>query len=362
MPSYVTPKKNTAFIFYIGLMQQADTRLLRANPTLAAADFNVSIDGGTLNALGTTPTVTPAAGRMVKISLSAAEMNGDNITVVCSDSAGAEWCDQIINIQTSARQVDDLAYPATTGRSLTVSSSGVVDANVTQIDALATSGNNATLNLKQLNIVNSTGSALIASSTGGNGSGIAASGNGSGEGISATGGSTGHGIEATGVGSGEGILATGGTTGIGLHAVGGATGFVAQCAGTNGNGMSCIGIGTGEGLAAAGGATGHGAEFTGGATSGDGIRATVTSGIEFNALPSFTVVSDAGNSATQVKTDRAETDNDNWIASLVVIRTGVLKGQVAKVSDYDGTTKIFTFDPGFTATPATSVSMSILNQ
>ena len=135
MASYVTPKKNTQFIFYIGLVQQADTRLLKANPTLAAADFNVSIDGGALAALGTTPTVTPAAGRMVKVTLSTSEMNGDNITVVCSDNAGAEWCDQIINIQTSARQIDDLAYPATSGRSMVVDAAGLVDANTVKVGA-----------------------------------------------------------------------------------------------------------------------------------------------------------------------------------------------------------------------------------
>ena len=85
--------------------------------------------------------------------------------------------------------------------------------------------------------------------------------------------------------------------------------------------------------------------------------------IQLNAHPSFTVVSDGGNSATQVKTDRTESNNDNWINSLAVVRTGVLKGQVVKVSDYDGTTKILTFEsPGLTATPANGVTFSILNQ
>ena len=110
MPSYVMPKKGVEYIFYVGLVSQADTKLLQNNPTLAAADFNVSIDGGVLNPLGTTPTVTPANSRMVKITLSAAEMNGDNITVVCSDAAGAQWCDLIINIQTAVHQIDDLSF------------------------------------------------------------------------------------------------------------------------------------------------------------------------------------------------------------------------------------------------------------
>src|SRR6185369_12038125 len=135
MATYVPAKKNTAYIFYAGLYQQADTRLLKASPTLAAGDFKVSIDGGALNDLATLPTVTPAAGRMVKFSLSSSEMNGDNITVVCSDAAGAEWCDLLVNIQTAARQVDDLAYPATSGRSMVVDANGLVDANTVKVGA-----------------------------------------------------------------------------------------------------------------------------------------------------------------------------------------------------------------------------------
>lgn len=130
MASYVTPKKNTALILYVGLVSQADTKLLKANPTLAAGDFKVSVDGGAFANLATLPTVTPAAGTAVKISLSAAEMNGDNIVVACIDAAGAEWCDQLINLQTTARQIDDLAYPAVSGRSLAVDASGNVTAAI----------------------------------------------------------------------------------------------------------------------------------------------------------------------------------------------------------------------------------------
>src|SRR5881397_2851691 len=108
MPSYVTPKKNTQFIVYCSLVSQADTKLFQSNPTLAAGDVKVSTDGGAFANLGTLPTVTPASGRGVKVTLSAGEMNGDNILVVFSDAAGAEWCDLSISIQTSANQIDDL--------------------------------------------------------------------------------------------------------------------------------------------------------------------------------------------------------------------------------------------------------------
>lgn len=133
MTSYVTPKKNSAFITYVGLPSQASPATFQSSATLAAGDAKVSIDGGALANLTTLPAVTPGSSKMVKISLSAAEMNGDNITVVFSDAAGSEWCDTIINIQTSARQVDDLAYPATSGRSMVVDAAGLVDANAVKV-------------------------------------------------------------------------------------------------------------------------------------------------------------------------------------------------------------------------------------
>ena len=55
--------------------------------------------------------------KRVKVSLSADEMNGDNITVIFSDAAGAEWYDLTVNIQTitAGRQFEDLALASTLG-------------------------------------------------------------------------------------------------------------------------------------------------------------------------------------------------------------------------------------------------------
>lgn len=130
MPSYVTPKKNTAYVFYVGLVDQANTKLLKANPTLASGDVKVSIDGGAFANLATLPDAEPNSSAAVRVQLSSSEMNGDNIVVQFIDAAGAEWCDQLINLQTSARQIDDLAYPATSGRSLAVDASGNVTAAI----------------------------------------------------------------------------------------------------------------------------------------------------------------------------------------------------------------------------------------
>jgi hypothetical protein len=110
MPSYVPAKKNTELIFYMGLVSQS-TGQFQANPTLAAGDCKVSKDGGALANLSTLPAVTPAASKMVKVTLSSTEMDADNVTLVFSDAAGDEWDDVIINIQTAARQIDDLATP-----------------------------------------------------------------------------------------------------------------------------------------------------------------------------------------------------------------------------------------------------------
>ena len=109
MPSYVTPKINTEYIFYMGLPSQGTAGTFQANATIAAGDFKVSTDGGALSNLDTIPAVTPASGKMVKITLSTTEMNGNNVTVIASDAAGDEWYDVIVNIATTAQQIDDLS-------------------------------------------------------------------------------------------------------------------------------------------------------------------------------------------------------------------------------------------------------------
>ncbi len=106
--SYSIPKKASAYLFYVGLSDQSNTKVFKANPTLAAGDFKLSKDGGALVNLTNMPTVTPAAGVLVQVSLTASEMSADTITLVFSDQAGAEWCDLIIVLQTTALQTDDL--------------------------------------------------------------------------------------------------------------------------------------------------------------------------------------------------------------------------------------------------------------
>lgn len=126
MATYNTPKRATAHKFYVALVDQSNTKLLKANPTLAAGDVQVSKDGGAFANITTLPSASPASGRALMVDLSATEMTADNVVVQFVDAAGAEWCDLFVNLQTTARQIDDLAYPATTGRSLLVDAAGAV--------------------------------------------------------------------------------------------------------------------------------------------------------------------------------------------------------------------------------------------
>lgn len=135
MTTYVPPKKNDAngWIGYVSLAPRTATGAWQSNPTLASGDVKVSLDGGSLANLTTLPAVTPASSKLVKITLSQAEVNADNVAIIFSDAAGAEWSDVTINLQTTARRIDDLAYPATSGRSMVVDASGLVDANAVKV-------------------------------------------------------------------------------------------------------------------------------------------------------------------------------------------------------------------------------------
>jgi hypothetical protein len=135
MTSYVPAKKNAEFIFYVALIDRA-TGLIKTTPTLAAGDVKISKDGGATANLTTLPAETPASSGMVKVTVSSTEMNADNVSIKFSDAAGAEWLDLFCNIQTSARQIDDLAWPTTTGRSIDVDASGGVEVGSFQAGAI----------------------------------------------------------------------------------------------------------------------------------------------------------------------------------------------------------------------------------
>lgn len=75
-------------------MDQAVAGAFKANPTLASGDWKVDIDGGGFTNLGTLPSVSPAAGVAVLVTMAQAEMNGDVITVTGIDqTTPKEWAD-----------------------------------------------------------------------------------------------------------------------------------------------------------------------------------------------------------------------------------------------------------------------------
>lgn len=102
------PIKNSAYSFYCALTSQADTDIFKTNPTLAAGDVTVSIDGGSANNIGTLPQASPAAGAVLKCDLTASEMNGDVISIKFTDAAGAEWQDLLVTLLTETDSLTSL--------------------------------------------------------------------------------------------------------------------------------------------------------------------------------------------------------------------------------------------------------------
>jgi len=140
MASTIFAVRGQAFAFTTALVQQADTRLLKINPTLAAGDVQVSLDYGAFANLTTLPDAEPDGGYAVRVQLSAAEMTADTVVVLFHDVSGAEWCDQLVTIRTGAVGYDALARAGADGDTLETlsdqldSAAGVLDTVSTTVD------------------------------------------------------------------------------------------------------------------------------------------------------------------------------------------------------------------------------------
>lgn len=150
-----------------------------------------------------------------KLTLTTAECTCDTGTLVGKSSTANV---SIVPVSIAFEQLPTVAAGATNGLPL-VDSSGRVKSNLEAIDGLATTGNNATLNLKKLSIVNGDfgGIGLEISTTlaGGSGGAVKISGTGGGNyGLSILG-NYGLGITSTAVGA-DAIALTGGFSGYGL--------------------------------------------------------------------------------------------------------------------------------------------------
>jgi hypothetical protein len=99
---YNPPTKGEDFVIRVALADPAVPGSFKSNPTIASGDWKVDKDGGGLTNLTTTPTVDPASSVLVKISLSATEMNADVVTVVGIDQTSPkEWNDYVMSIPTT---------------------------------------------------------------------------------------------------------------------------------------------------------------------------------------------------------------------------------------------------------------------
>jgi len=144
MPSYVTPKRATEFIFSIVLYDSDGDPV--TDPTISAGDFLVSTDFGATSNLDTLPAVTPSGSTQVKVTVSAAEMTGDNVLVMAEDPDGT-WEPVSIAIQTTANQIDDLALTGADADTLEDLSNQMDGVTVSVQAATATVSSGTTINV-----------------------------------------------------------------------------------------------------------------------------------------------------------------------------------------------------------------------
>lgn len=97
------PVKAAAFEFSVSVEDMSSPGSFKANPTIAAGDFQISKDGGAFANLTNLPAVTPTAGVAIEVVLTSTEMNADNVFVRWIDQTSPkEWADGAICILTTA--------------------------------------------------------------------------------------------------------------------------------------------------------------------------------------------------------------------------------------------------------------------
>jgi hypothetical protein len=102
------PKKGVTYTLTRTLFSTASPGAFQVNPTIAAGDFRLSKDNGTLANLTNLPTVTPAGSVLVRFVFTAAEMTADALDMVGIDQAGNEWGPIHVSFDTTTQTVDDI--------------------------------------------------------------------------------------------------------------------------------------------------------------------------------------------------------------------------------------------------------------
>lgn len=134
-------KKNVAFSFDLCLVDSANRPSFKANPTLSAGDFKVSTNESALTNVTDLPTVSPSASRIINVTLTASEMNGDRIAIQAVDPDN-EWDEVVVIIDTTTVTVDDLVRSTTPANTLSVDASGRIDAGKLLGQAVVLDANN----------------------------------------------------------------------------------------------------------------------------------------------------------------------------------------------------------------------------
>lgn len=133
--------------FSFGTILQAEGSTdAQANPTLAAGDVKISKDGGAFANLGTLPSVDPASGVRVKVTLSDAECQAKEIMIRFDDAAGAEWKQQtmILSMMDPRENMVPLKVPSGFDERSNVTSSNITRTNHPTYGILYTSGGTPT--------------------------------------------------------------------------------------------------------------------------------------------------------------------------------------------------------------------------
>ncbi|MDH3375362.1 MAG: hypothetical protein OEQ39_00125 [Gammaproteobacteria bacterium] len=243
-------KKNEATVIAFPMINTATPDAFDTGETVTDTAY-YSDAGGAWTSLAITDTVAEIGTTgMYELSLTAGEMNHDNIIIKFTSTNAA---DTAVVIRTRAVDEDDLVRATTPANTLDIDASGNVNA-----DLIAAQSNTVTFPALTITGLLDINDGIDISATTTNRNGITSAGNGTGHGIAAVAGATnGNGFYGLGLGSGNGMSLDGGSAGgAGLAAIGGAGGHgVATVGGSDGSGFWTFGVGTGSGIFAQGGTT-----------------------------------------------------------------------------------------------------------
>lgn len=301
-------KKNTGFTGVIGpFLDNEDGYTAETGLSLTQADIRISKNGSAFAQKNesTDPTHNELGWYFVALDDTDTNTSGQLMLHVNKPGALPVWAEFTV-------------LPANVYDSI-IGGTDTLESDIVRINGELTSGNNATLNLKKLNIINNNGDALVAVSTNGDGNGIKAVGSGAGSGLFAQSGNTGVGYNA-------GIMAVGNERlgSFGIYARGGgelgdAPGICAEGGSLGAPGIEAIGSAFSAGIRAKGGATGGaGIWLEGGDFHGPGAYITAYTGSDGGYGVKIVGLNNAGMSVEAVGT------NSNGIEALGKYGAGVL--------------------------------------